>query len=1083
MEQHTGSQYDDDLTVGMDEYDGSLQTGNVDLFEFLSDAESPISRLKELILSIDWEITDDILRQFNVELLDLKDIWANDKINLVYVQALEKISRYIYKEKANANPNSIKLLLRFYSNLEKIVSTSSMSESEKKGILMEDVEKFEKFKKQISRSGERGQTEKSGNEYPQDVGTALDVASRPADLENDDPLLKLKAIIFGMDWEITENELINLGEEVRNLEKRFSSSKAKLIILQGIAALGAYINLKKSNAHVDAFKLLHSFFLSLEKIVNNGLTGDEEKRVLLPEVDKFNAFKAIIAPTISPEAIAEENCSDEDDLTSKYSSDDEIVPAFADLPEDIHGFREDEGDASLDYQEKEKVDGKISSFFGDAEVNAVEIVDHPIHEDEENKTDLVDEMESRLNGLFGDESPRAQAEQTSEEQALKGVDVETEADDDSNEEALPHEGSEPAPALSENYAEIRDEEALTSSLPDKTEAFSPPHPDQTQEGIGIGEKETPVNVSVLLQGVDVETEADDDLTEEPLPFENEELAPALFAHDDVSEFQAEKNLTPQDELAGIEKRLKEFFGDDAEGMPGTSVPLVMPETTVVDLAEKIGEDTTGTALMAEDEFSPDSEWIDEPLRDLYVEDGDAPESGAFSYHDSGHAHGLTENAEDDFGKDGPAEEEEFLQIMADECEDHLVEFFEAGVPETPVEEQLGVESFNADIEDESVIFSAVDDTTASISGKDVGFDSTPERRAESSANLIAEEALNAPSVLQEDEDFIEYIEGVEFDEEDIYSVPEAASAGEAAAEVVFEAVDEDEITDTKTEEQTFIDEIEEEFNKYFIEQDDFQAGNDKEIKAANEGVESSRSSEIFGQSFEAVQELIPEKQQARGSQLLAVGNEPAFEKIRDELSQNDFTLFGTAGQKDESLSILGGCITSLGQGAESRILENLFNEISRLNSEWMDKPIEKTFLQLITIVAQFIDTHRFEASLEAYGLLLSVFNKLEMARIPGSRSESVQESILAETSKVLSWQQKMLIQKGNGNHDAARTAKSKDDGTVPGVTQDMSHKRAGQPSVDQLDAETVVRIVRNELEVLRQSLGDQIREVLRQQQK
>ena len=83
---------------------------------------------------------------------------------------------------------------------------------------------------------------------------------------HEDPLLNLKAIVFGMDWEITEADLNNLGEEVRRLEKRFSNSKAKLIFLQGIGALGAYINLKRSNAHADAFKLLHSFFLSLENM-------------------------------------------------------------------------------------------------------------------------------------------------------------------------------------------------------------------------------------------------------------------------------------------------------------------------------------------------------------------------------------------------------------------------------------------------------------------------------------------------------------------------------------------------------------------------------------------------------------------------------------------------------------------------------------------------------------------------------------------------------------------------------------------------------------------------------------------------
>ena len=81
-------------------------------------------------MSIDWEITDDILHQFNEELVDLKDV-ADEKIYLVYILALEKISKYIYKEKADSDPNAIKLLLSFYYNLEKIVSTESMTEGEK----------------------------------------------------------------------------------------------------------------------------------------------------------------------------------------------------------------------------------------------------------------------------------------------------------------------------------------------------------------------------------------------------------------------------------------------------------------------------------------------------------------------------------------------------------------------------------------------------------------------------------------------------------------------------------------------------------------------------------------------------------------------------------------------------------------------------------------------------------------------------------------------------------------------------------------------------------------------------------------
>ena len=143
MEQYTEKHYDDDLTVVEDEYNDSFHTDSVDLFEFPSNDESPIARLKSLVLSIDWEITDDILRQFNEELVDLKDVWADEKIYLVYVQALEKISKYIYQEKADSNPNAIKLLLTFFYNLEKMVSSEFMSEEEKRQIVLEDVKKFE----------------------------------------------------------------------------------------------------------------------------------------------------------------------------------------------------------------------------------------------------------------------------------------------------------------------------------------------------------------------------------------------------------------------------------------------------------------------------------------------------------------------------------------------------------------------------------------------------------------------------------------------------------------------------------------------------------------------------------------------------------------------------------------------------------------------------------------------------------------------------------------------------------------------------------------------------------------------------
>ncbi len=73
--------------------------------------------------------------------------------------------------------------------------------------------------------------------------------------------------------------------------------------MQGIGTLCAYIKLKKSNAHADAFKILHLFYESLEKIVVSPMTLEEEKAILFPAVEQFNSFKLMLGATIEPEAI------------------------------------------------------------------------------------------------------------------------------------------------------------------------------------------------------------------------------------------------------------------------------------------------------------------------------------------------------------------------------------------------------------------------------------------------------------------------------------------------------------------------------------------------------------------------------------------------------------------------------------------------------------------------------------------------------------------------------------------------------------------------------------------------------------
>jgi pilus assembly protein FimV len=440
VKQYTENQYDDDLTVGTDEYDDSYHTDVDDLFAFSTDDESSISRLKSLILSIDWEITDEVLMQFNEELADLRDIWAGEKLNLVYVQALEKISKYIYHKKADSHPSAIKLLLTLYHNLEKIVSSVDLSEEQKKEILLLDVKKFENLKRLI------GEQSKQSQEIEDPEASVKPTApTDEVDVVGDDELQNLKAIVLGIDWEITDEDLNDLRQEVLRLEEKYADRKPILILLQGIGTIGAYIKLKKSDAHADAFKVLHFFYESFEKIALTPMGLEEEKAILFPAVEKFNSFKIQVGKTISPELVSakEEEIDEESDATASDALDG-VMPAFADIPgEETSGFQAEEEAQALGLDSSGNVGSHVDTFFADGGILADEPSTDYSTDDEE--ADAVEEMIGESEMFAGETN--SVATPIAKEVALQGVDVE-EDEDEEPAHKLAAAGAALAPALS-----------------------------------------------------------------------------------------------------------------------------------------------------------------------------------------------------------------------------------------------------------------------------------------------------------------------------------------------------------------------------------------------------------------------------------------------------------------------------------------------------------------------------------------------------------------------------------------------------------------------------------------------------------
>ncbi len=120
-------------------------------------AHYPLAELKNLILSIDWEITDDVLEKLLQQIKDLNLTYKHDKIVLTFLQILRSLGDYIKTNRANSHPKTFKILNSVFSSLDKVVLSKDMGETVKKKILRTEMNRYKELKTQISQSKTAGQ--------------------------------------------------------------------------------------------------------------------------------------------------------------------------------------------------------------------------------------------------------------------------------------------------------------------------------------------------------------------------------------------------------------------------------------------------------------------------------------------------------------------------------------------------------------------------------------------------------------------------------------------------------------------------------------------------------------------------------------------------------------------------------------------------------------------------------------------------------------------------------------------------------------------------------------------------------------
>lgn len=115
--------------------------------------DNPLRELRGAILSIEWEISDDVMDRFLDEVASLRNSYDRNRVVILLLKMLDSLGRYIKKYKASANPGALKVLTSVYSGLEKVLSPTGPEDAEKEKILLAEVHRFKELKNDILQGG------------------------------------------------------------------------------------------------------------------------------------------------------------------------------------------------------------------------------------------------------------------------------------------------------------------------------------------------------------------------------------------------------------------------------------------------------------------------------------------------------------------------------------------------------------------------------------------------------------------------------------------------------------------------------------------------------------------------------------------------------------------------------------------------------------------------------------------------------------------------------------------------------------------------------------------------------------------
>lgn len=115
-------------------------------------SQRDIEELKSVILSIDWEISVLTLQSFDTLVNRLMTKVKSNKIHSTFLKMMLSIVGYVARNKENSHRGAIGLLRSVFQDYERMVRNPAMTVAEKKQLIKLDIQRFNKFNRQLNRS-------------------------------------------------------------------------------------------------------------------------------------------------------------------------------------------------------------------------------------------------------------------------------------------------------------------------------------------------------------------------------------------------------------------------------------------------------------------------------------------------------------------------------------------------------------------------------------------------------------------------------------------------------------------------------------------------------------------------------------------------------------------------------------------------------------------------------------------------------------------------------------------------------------------------------------------------------------------